>query len=131
MSAKDDLASIMEKHPTLNDFGFGVPLQTLNKYKESYLHESRRSLLDSEPEFIKVCEWLSQIKMTKAINMKHTSYGLKHIAEKEVGYISNGLFIAAAIHSGFQFQISGPNARFNMSEKSIQEICKRVWSVYS
>lgn len=130
MNAKDDLASIMEMYPTLNDFGFGVPLNTRNIYRESYLRESRRSLQNSDQEFIKVCEWLSQIKITKAINTKHTSYGLKHIAEKEVGYITNGLFIAAAIHSGFRIEISGPNARFNMSEKSIQEVCKRVWSVY-
>lgn len=42
---------------------------------------------------------------TDRINMKHSSYRLKHIVEQEIGkYVSNGELIAAMIISGFRFK---------------------------
>jgi len=48
---------------------------------------------------------------------KGGSHGLKHVAEKNVGYITNGVFIAAAIAEGFRAVRIGetPNAWFNIS----------------
>nr|ALS91550.1 putative vacuolating cytotoxin [uncultured bacterium] len=56
---------------------------------------------------------------TKGINRKRNSYGLKHVAEGDIGYITNGQFIAAAIHSGFEYEQvnTGANMHFNSSEK--------------
>jgi len=55
-------------------------------------------------------------------------YGLKHIAEKEMGYVLNGVFIAAAIHSGFPYELipDSPNVRFGISEKSLPTYRRRT-----
>ena len=46
---------------------------------------------------------------------------MKHLAEDEIGYVTNGAFIAAAIHCGFPYQLipDSPNVRFGISEKSL------------
>lgn len=66
--------------------------------------------------------WLADKARRKTINPRYTSYGLKHLAEKEVGYITNGAFIAAAIHCGFAYRIhpDSPNPSFGISEKSLR-----------
>jgi hypothetical protein len=53
----------------------------------------------------------------KSFNKRGTSYGLKHIAEHDMGYCTNGVFIAAAIAEGFRVRREGrsPNAVFNIS----------------
>ena len=47
----------------------------------------------------------------------------KLVVEQEIGYVTNGAFIAAAVHCGFDFKIEpdSPNPYFNMSKKSIQQ----------
>jgi len=43
------------------------------------------------------------------------------MAEQEIGYITNGVFIAAAIHCGFDVKFDGsPNVMINISEKSLK-----------
>jgi hypothetical protein len=63
------------------------------------------------------------------INPDAHSYALKHKAERYFRtYIANGVFIAAALHCGFRFKLSGrdnPNCRFNMSSKNIKRFDKR------
>lgn len=71
----------------------------------------------------------------QSINIKHSSYGLKHLAERyarivsnnEVNYISNGTLILAMIDAGFEFRKieSSPNVYFNVSERAIKAIDKR------
>lgn len=73
----------------------------------------------------------------RTINKNHTSYGLKHLAERrakilsdnEVYYISNGALILAMIHAGFRFVRDGvsPNAFFNVSERTLKKIYK-AWN---
>jgi hypothetical protein len=65
-------------------------------------------------------QWLSQFGRIKALNRRGTSCGLKHVAEHDIGYITNGAFIAAAIAEGFTVQRAddGPNACFNISTKA-------------
>jgi hypothetical protein len=60
--------------------------------------------------------------VNKTINRRHSSYGLKHLAEPEIGYVTNGAFIAAAVHCGFSFETypDSPNVCFGISEKSIK-----------
>jgi hypothetical protein len=73
-------------------------------------------------------EWLqTHIRPIKTINLNHTSYGLKHIAEREIGYIPNGVFVAAAIIAGYRYRrIDHPKVAFGMSERSIRQSAKRV-----
>jgi hypothetical protein len=52
-----------------------------------------------------------------------TSYGLKHVAEEEICYMPNGIFIAAAIAEGFRVKrvsYASPNAQFNISATAWQ-----------
>ncbi len=121
---RDDIKKIMDKNQELNDFGFGyyfevkrMPSDEMNKWFE----KNRQRLLDKDKECTSICEWLLNIQKRKTIDKSVTSYSLKHIAEKEIGYITNGAFICAAIHMGFNFKIISPNAYFNMSWKSIKE----------
>jgi hypothetical protein len=69
-------------------------------------------------EFKAACRWLRRQPRTSHVNRKSgSSYGLKELAEfAEDCYISNGMFIAAAIALGFKWkQIAySPNAFFNI-----------------
>ncbi len=70
----------------------------------------------------------------KSINQKHTSYGLKHLAERrakklsenEVNYITNGALILAMVDAGFRFVRDGdsPNVCFNVSERALKNLYK-------
>ena len=119
-----DIETVVEKIPQLTDFGIGI-YQRFKGTREERLTEFKKQqeiLLNSEEAFYRVVEWLEDKPKRKSINYKHTSYGLKHIAEKKIGYITNGVFIAAMVHCGFDYkQISGsPNVRFNISEKGLK-----------
>lgn len=122
MSIKD-LEAVMTKEPALNSIGFG--LSNLRRYtaeeRNAELAKQREELLLEVNAFEKVCEWLEKHGETRTtINRTMNSYGWKHIVEKEIGvYVSNGVFIAAAIHSGFEYKIAAPdspNAYFNLRE---------------
>jgi hypothetical protein len=108
------MGEVLAAWPSLKDMGLDVPEP-----------ESDPDLcdLDSLAAFLKTREWLRQWPKVKAVNRSGTSYGLKHIAEAEIGYITNGVFIAAAIAEGFCVERCNsrcPNAWLN--------ITARVWS---
>jgi hypothetical protein len=67
--------------------------------------------------FVVTRAWLRQHNKLKTINKSGTSYGLKHSAEHDIGYITNGVFIAAAVAEGFRVVRVGdtPNAWLNIS----------------
>ena len=123
--SRKDIQKVLDQVLELNDFGIGLfkngrgltPQQRKDK-----LEEDRQRLLDSVEEFNKTCEWLSTKARRKTINRAHTSYGLKHMVERDIGYITNGVFIAAAIHCGFKIQYfhDSPNVCINISEKSLK-----------
>lgn len=90
------------------------------------------TLISEVPKkMITLCEkWINQYcKHRKTINIKITSYGLKHAVERwsipltgERIYILNSAFIQAAINLGYKYENSAlpgyqltPNAMFNMS----------------
>lgn len=137
---REDIQRIMDEVPGLNDFGIGVYDQRRKKpeEREKELAEGRAHLLKSVDACNKVCQWLGQIDKIKTINDRHSSYGLKHVAEEDIGYITNGVFITAAIHCGFPYRIKPgrPNVEFGMSEKSIKAVMrhqkqegKKNWAV--
>jgi hypothetical protein len=128
-AALDEAAEAMERvlgsEPELGDFGFGVFLQrgkTPDEREVELLSERddiRRP--DSLAAFIKTREWLSRHGKRKTLNKMGTSYGLKHVCEKDVGYITNGVFIAAAIAEGFHVRRTdwgSPNAFLNISSSA-------------
>lgn len=71
-----------------------------------------------------VCAWLSRVGKSKTINKRHSSYGLKHYVERRYTphYCSNGAFIVAAIHLGFDWVRSGSVALFNFDHTSLDRL---------
>ncbi len=120
-----DIEAVIVKVPRLTKFGVGV--YTYSKPDgltwDGYFRAEQAELLESAAVCTRVCEWLADIAPTKTVNRRRGSYGLKHMAERDIGdYVSNGSFIAAAIHCGFPYRLKpdSPNVWFGMSEKSLK-----------
>ena len=130
LTIKLKIADAMEGLPFLNTEGLNLVLKRGMTLDEEVVELDKRKekLLEDTGEFEKTVEWLKQIKKIKSLNRSISSYGLKHIVEKDIGYITNGTLIAAAVHSGFYHkscQLGGLNAFFNMSNRSINEADRR------
>ena len=103
-------------------------------------HEANRARMlceQSWPQFETASAWLETVQTTKAINRRITSYGLKHVVEGwarhgglahdcesdifKYGYVSNGMFICAAVRLGFKIEVipCTPNVWINVSSKSL------------
>lgn len=131
MVTEKQIQEILREYPTLSYFGFGVFDERIRRQRgelsqEKYnaeLKEFQQQLFDNIDEINYVINWLRDVEKIKTFNKRHSSYGLKHFAEKTAPkrYISNGSFIVGAILSGFKVKISEPNACFNMSEKSLKQ----------
>jgi hypothetical protein len=123
------LAITMRKEPWLNDYGMGVYDRRLNReQRKARLKEERAKLRASVDDVERTMAWLQEnIPPIKTINHRHTSYGLKDITEREIGYITNGVFIAAALILGYKPKFrDSPNVEFAMSEKAIRRAFNRV-----
>lgn len=111
------IQSIIAKIPNLHIYGVGRAIGS-GFLTDSKFSDYQENLLKYDKnEFNKICEWLATKEKTKRLNKKTCSYKLKHIVEKELGfYIPNGAFIAAAIHSGFEYKIDKnyPNVFFKI-----------------
>ncbi len=123
---KDDIAAVMERVPLLNDHGIGL-FDGFRGYsraeRAAIFRKDREMLLGSEESCTRICEWLRDKAKRKTMNPRYSSYGLKHLAEDEIGeYVTNGAFIAAAIHCGFPYRLidESPNVLFGISEKSLK-----------
>lgn len=126
-----DLRRVMDEIPTLTAHGIGVYNERAKtpEQRTTELADGRRELLQRLEECKKVCGWLAEVESVGSINERiGTSYGLKHVAEDEVGYVCNGAFIAAAVFCGFRYRVEpgSPNVLFNMSGKSIKAIRQRI-----
>jgi hypothetical protein len=117
--ARAAIAAVMERFPYLTAEGLARPFDThLPKAeREEQFRLDRNALLSQAAEFRAACTWLGRQRKRKTINRRGTSYGLKHVCEDEVGYMTNGTFIAAAIACGFDIQEThdgSPNAWLNI-----------------
>lgn len=121
------LAITMAKEPLLNDFGIGIydgHRRLPKEERDAIFTKNRKVLRESLNAVAKTIMWLqARVAPIKTINTNQSSYRYKHLAEKDIGYITNGVFIAAAIIAGYPYKIAndGPNVLFAMSEKSIKE----------
>ncbi len=118
------MKTILQRQPQLGAFGFGV-FDEYKKTKEqraAELQRHRDEMLTSNSlkQFTSARDWLRRFDKIKRVNQSGTSYGLKHIAEKDIGYTPNGVFIAAAIAEGFivKRDEDSPNALLNISTKA-------------
>ncbi len=123
------LAITMERHPLLNDYGAIAATESrLSKEERMEMFRKHRGTLRESSAMVdRTFTWLlKNVAPIKTINRSRTSYGLKHIAENDIGYITNGVFIAAAIIAGYPyFMDNHPNVCFGMSKKSLSIIDQR------
>jgi hypothetical protein len=128
------LAVVMTLEPDLciNGFGPGHYGGDLEERRANFVRW--RTELRAHAERVEVVrEWLMQnVEKRSTINSDAGSYGLKHMAEKDLNdYISNGELIAAAIIAGYSYRRgadNSPNAAFGMSSRSITGVRSRVRS---
>jgi hypothetical protein len=125
-AAARDMEGVLNAEPRLNDYGFGVhddPSKTPDELMtmfQKYRDDIREPC--SLAQFMAARGWLRQFPKTKQLNKRAGSYSLKHVAEHDIGYVTNGVFIAAAIAEGFMVRriwrwddTDNPNAWFNIS----------------
>lgn len=80
-------------------------------------------------EFLITSNWiLSNLEFMKSLNKGTSSYGLKHMMERDIGlYVTNGMFICAMLACGYRGRgNSGPNLYFNVRGASVNRIEKRL-----
>jgi hypothetical protein len=124
-AAAVDMDLVLEREPQLGDFGFGVyaPRRKTPEERAAELRRDREDIREprSLAQFMAARGWLRQFSKIKAFNPRGSSYGLKHVAEDAIGYVTNGCFIGAAIAEGFtvcRTDPGSPNAWFNISTKA-------------
>jgi uncharacterized protein YozE (UPF0346 family) len=135
------IRAVLKEHPILNPHGW-----VLNKEKGDS-PESRKVRLKSErvrmltddfvEQFLLAEHWLGFVRPTKAANRHNSSYGYKHDVEsyfnavrKKAGvqfnnYVSNGMFICAALAGGFEAFDLRPgslNVAFNFSGRDLRQL---------
>jgi hypothetical protein len=123
--AKSGIRRAMDLEPSLTQFGYGVyqDRKLMPEERRSKFAEKRDEMLDTfaADEFARAIAYLSRFGRRKTINLKSSSYGLKHGAERfSGGYVANGTLIAAALALGFSARPThpdSPNAFFNISSR--------------
>lgn len=81
-------------------------------------------------------EFCNSLDKIESFNIRHSSYGLKHLFESKYhetlqdtfksSYVTNGQFKGAMIKAGFNVKDKNKiNWHFNVSEKSIKKILNR------
>jgi hypothetical protein len=127
----ETLRRALDAEPLLNDFGYGVfdGHRMSKQQKSAKIAADRAAMFEprSLEQFEAVRAWLRQFPKIKQVNRRVTSYGLKHVAEHDIGYVTNGVFIAAAIAEGFQVERAGgsPNAWLAISAKAWERGTRR------
>lgn len=130
--ARAAVTAVMAEVPDLTAFGFGI-FEDQNKSaaeKQAEFDASRAKMLTafSIEQFNRAVAFLKTRSKRATISRKQSSYGLKHEVERYLAgqgqgdkYVSNGMFIVAALHLGFRFERSGPNAYFNIGAYRMAE----------
>ena|SRR5215472_9739085 len=124
MTSHETMQQILDAEPLLNDFGYGA-LEEHHKSAEQIAAEiaaNRAKMLEphSLTQFEAARAWLRQFPKIKQFSRHGSSYGLKHAAAYDLGYVTNGVFIAAAIAEGFRAERvdRSPNARIAISSRA-------------
>jgi hypothetical protein len=120
------LADILAHHPTLTTAGFE---SGADPAEEEAIALRRRELPASEASFAMACVWIRRHLRPHLRSRRYfSSSALKHIAAREIGPVSNGLFIAAMFHCGHPFIRQGernPNAYFPLSTRRVVALDRR------
>ncbi|MDP1660762.1 MAG: hypothetical protein Q8L55_02505 [Phycisphaerales bacterium] len=101
------LEKLMRRYPHLTNEGVGVSGWWCKRRGEDRVDRHRKAradLLERVDRVDACCEWLAFVARRKTVNPFRSSYGFKHMAELEIGYVTNGVFVAAALHLGFAWK---------------------------
>jgi hypothetical protein len=114
--------SVLDDHPELSWLGYGGNGEDIT--------EGRAQLASPESieEIGRAADWaIEHLAERKAVNYWRTSYGLKHLAEPDIGYVTNGQMAVALVMAGFRLRpVPGsPNPAFNISEPSAKRLEER------
>jgi len=112
-------------NPDITAYGFSIfgdrrSLLPKTRIEFDVSVQGSRAVLNDEinsDKTIPLIALIKTLKLTKNVSNSNCSYGLKHWAERHLGYISNGYFIICAIHCGLKYKRDGPNCSFNLSKK--------------
>lgn len=112
MFTQIQLENMIEQHPTLC---WGYYINTDKKYD---FQSNRVRLYKSLDSVNRIAQWIQTHYQKSNKFSKYTSYGIKHFAEKEVGYVTNGEFIVAALLLDYEIENNKVgNVRFNFEPK--------------
>lgn len=83
--------------------------------------------MGSEDRIIATRKWIDQslnpvYSRIEGTRSSPTFYKMKSYAEKQIGQLSNGVFIAAMICEGFKSKMDGQNAVFNLTKKALNAL---------
>lgn len=95
---------------------------------ETNVNNTEQFNLLAAEEQAQLIEWCRNLQKSKAFSKNYTSYGLKHLFERNGGfYCSNGAFKQAMLLAGFSHKECGSriNWWFNVSPKSIKALDMR------
>ena len=124
-----DIQKVLDEVPGLNDFGIGVFREgkMTPQARAARLRKGKRALLGSAKQCTRCFEWLGDLERTTTINPEANSYALRRVAEIDIGYITHGVLIAAAMHAGFAYHLAtdGTSVDLGISTKSITAIKRR------
>ncbi len=120
-----DVDHLLAAHPSQNDSGYiPYPYSGAPETERAAQRAADRERLSSDPAFERItaaaawCRTRLMPRLTVGVDCPD-SYGLKHIAEEEIGYTTNGEFIAGLLLAGFVMETRpGLNPMFAVSRKS-------------
>jgi hypothetical protein len=126
---RDDIAAAVEALPGLNAKGVGhFPARKMGpEEREVSSRRDRAELLDDVEGCTRAEDWLKDKGRTK--RPKWSSYWLKHLVEAETGqYLTNGAFIAAAVHLGFAYRAfpRSPNVNIGVAVKDLRASSRTI-----
>lgn len=135
------LEPVVEANHGITTHGYGIPdrYSFTDGYRDEFDRSRDQFFEDSYCDQFELALVMLQVAdKRKSLNRDYTSYGLKHTAEqisRKYGfrkdlkdYVSNGVFIAAAMYEGFevrQIRWGSLNAFLNISTKSVKSLGTR------
>lgn len=117
---------LLDAHPRLTDHGFGAYELTgmTQSDRDTQFALGRARLRIKRSHVIEVAAWLrSNIGATRTAT-RHSSYYLKHVAERALGrYVSNGELITAALLGGYPMrELDGPNVLLGVRARDVAAV---------
>jgi hypothetical protein len=132
MTAVAEIETIMQVHPDLAYIGmFYWPGRHTAEERATQKAEWRDDMLTShaQAQYERAKQYIEQLQPSVKPYLLSSSYGLKHRAESwhrqrgtDDPYVSNGMFIAAALNARYRIcRVDGPNIFINVTKTSVKE----------